>query len=172
MRKFEDYLKVILKHEGGYVNNPNDPGGATKYGISLRFLKDNKIDINTDGRVDSKDIVSITIEEASDIYFRYFWSKMNLEHINNDLLKLHLFDMGVNAGTKSAIKLLQKMIGVTPDGIIGKLTLAAIDSYKGNIVADYASARLSYYHRLTIKNPKLKVFMKGWTNRVNGTRFI
>jgi lysozyme family protein len=172
MRKFEDYLKVILKHEGGLSNHSSDPGGITKYGISLRFLQANNIDINTDGRVDSKDIVSITIEEASDIYLKYFWNKMNLEPIRNDLLKLHLFDMGVNAGTKSAIKILQKMIGVTPDGVIGKMTLAAIDNYKGSIVADYASARLAYYHKLTIRNPKLKVFIKGWTNRVNGTRFI
>ena len=172
MRKFEDYLKVILKHEGGLVDHKSDPGGITKYGISLRFIQRNGIDINTDGRVDSKDIVEITIEEASEIYKTYFWDKMRLEGISNDLLKLHLFDMGVNAGTRTAVILLQKILRVEPDGIIGKRTLAAIDNYKGSLVAEYIVARLNYYHKLTVRNPKLKVFLKGWTNRVKSTVFI
>lgn len=172
MRDFKDYLKVILKHEGGYVNHPSDPGGVTKYGISLRFIQRNNIDINTDGRVDSKDIVEITIEEAAVIYKTYFWDKMRLEGISNDLLKLHLFDMGVNAGTRTAILLLQKMLGVVPDGIIGKNTIKAINNFRENIINAYIVARLEYYHRLTVKNPKLKVFLKGWTNRVKSTYFI
>jgi len=172
MRPFEDFVKVILKHEGGYVDHPNDPGGATKYGISLRFLKSNGIDINVDGRIDKKDIVELTIDEAVQIYRSFFWDKMRLDGISNELLKLHLFDMGVNAGTKTAIKILQRMIGVEADGLIGSKTLAAINAYYGNIVSDYASARMKYYENLTIRNPKLKVFLRGWGNRVNSTKFF
>jgi lysozyme family protein len=96
---------------------------------------------------------------------------MNLGNINNELLKLHLFDMGVNAGTKTAVKILQRMLGIVADGIIGNDTLAHIESYTGNIVADYMSARREYYIRIIEKNPKLSIFRRGWFRRVNTTYF-
>lgn len=172
MKEFKDYLRVILLHEGGYSNHSADPGSHTKYGISLRFLQRNKIDINMDGRIDKKDIVNITVAEASDIYKKYFWDKLRIEGIDNELLKLHLFDMGVNAGNGTAVKLLQKVLGTNQDGVIGKITTAEANSYPGDIVADYAKERLDYYKRITIRNPKMKVFLRGWTNRVNGTKFL
>ena len=64
MRKFEDYLKVILKHEGLYSNHPKDPGSSTMMGISLRFLKMKGIDINNDGDINIKDIKELTVEKA------------------------------------------------------------------------------------------------------------
>lgn len=171
MREFADYVRVVLRHEGGYTNNKSDPGGATNYGISFRFLYKYGIDINNDGEVNVKDITDLTINDAIKLYYNYFWSPMNLGNINNELLKLHLFDMGVNAGTKTAVKILQRMLGTVPDGIIGNNTLNAIQTYKGNIVSDYMSARKEYYIRIIEKNPKLGIFRRGWFRRVNTTYF-
>jgi lysozyme family protein len=158
MKSFGDYLKVILKHEGGYVNDPDDPGGETKYGICKKQFP-------------HLDIKNLTVEQASKIYFESYWLPMNLDKIDNELLKLHLFDMGVNAGTKSAIKLLQEMLGITQDGVIGNITSNSIKSWQGNVVADYINARKGYYLRLVKNKPKLNKFLKGWFNRVNNTKF-
>lgn len=158
MRVFEDYLKVIIKHEGGYVNDPLDPGGETKYGISKRAFP-------------NLDIKNLTVEQASEIYYTKYWLPMNLTNISNELLKLHLFDMGVNAGTKTTIKLLQEMLGIIQDGIIGNNTIEAINDWKRDIASDYADARKGYYLRLVKNKPKLSKFLKGWFNRVNNTKF-
>lgn len=171
MKTFDDYVSVILRHEGGYVNHPNDPGGATNYGISLRFLKGSKIDLNKDGIVDLKDIRSLTKQQASGIYLKYFWQRMRIDGIENELLKLHLFDMGINAGTGTAVKILQRMVGVGDDGIIGKRTLQAIVDYPGEIVEAYKKARKVHYLKLIKRNPKLSVFKNGWFNRVDSTKF-
>ena len=158
MKNFNDYLKVILKHEGGYVNNPKDPGGETKYGISKRAFP-------------GLNIKELTVEDASAIYYHNYWIKLNLTNIKNEELKLHIFDMAVNAGIKPAIKLLQSILGTTQDGVLGPLSEAKINTYQGDIVEEYKKARIDYYKQLIVKNPKLKVFEKGWINRVNNTKF-
>jgi lysozyme family protein len=175
MRPFSDYLSVILKHEGGLVNNPNDPGGITNYGISLMFLKGISLpmaDIDHDGDVDADDIRKMTTSSASNLYKAYFWDKTNIESVNNELLRLQLFDMGVNAGNKTAIKLLQILLQTVSDGIIGPATLSRIKSYSGDIVFDYAKTRKNYYTNLTVQKQNLKEFLKGWINRVNTTNFL
>lgn len=174
MREFKDYMKVILKHEGLYVNHKSDPGGATNMGISLRFIKMKGIDINNDGEINIKDIKDLTLEKATELYFKYFWVPMRLHYVDNELLKLHLFDMGINAGTRTAVKILQQMLGLPEkeqDGILGKVTAGKISKYKGDVVADYINARKSYYIKIINRNPKLKVFKKGWFNRVDSTYF-
>ena len=156
MREFNDYLKVILRHEGGYVNNPSDPGGETKYGICKRQYPD-------------LDIKNLTIEEASKIYYTDYWLKLNLDGIDDEDLKLQMFDMGVNAGIKTAIKLLQHILEVIEDGIIGPITISKTNSE--NITDEYKNTRINYYNKLVENNPKLKVFIKGWISRVNSTKF-
>lgn len=171
MKTFQDYIKIILKHEGGYSNHSADPGGSTKYGISFKFLKSYGIDINNDGEINIKDIKELTLEEATQLYFIHFWKPMRLHYIDNEDLKLHLFDMGVNAGTRTAVKILQRMLGVGIDGIIGKNTAKAVIDYGESVVIDYANARKKYYIDIIKRNPKLKVFKKGWFNRVDSTKF-
>lgn len=174
MRKFEDYLKVIFKHEGGLVDNPADPGGPTNMGISLMFLKGLPLsiaDIDHDGDIDGDDIRKLTKEEAGELYRKYFWDKMNLAYIQDESLKLHLFDMGVNAGNKTAVKLLQNILIVPADGILGKTTANAVNNYDGDLLADYIRIRKEYYMLLVKNKPSLKIFLKGWLYRVHTCKF-
>jgi len=158
MREFDDYLDIILKHEGGYVNDPNDPGGETKYGISARAFP-------------TLDIKNLTVSGARKIYYEHYWLPMKLDHIVNEELKLHLFDMGVNAGIKKAVMLLQTLLNQTVDGVIGNNTLKALINYPQDIVKDYKIARKAYYDKIITKNPKLAKFKKGWYRRVDTTEF-
>jgi lysozyme family protein len=156
MKQFNDYLKVILKHEGGYVNNSSDPGGETNYGISKRSYP-------------GLDIKNITTEDASNIYYNDYWVKLNIDKISNEDLKLHIFDMSVNAGIKVAVKLLQSIVKTTQDGIVGSITLSKVNNE--DLVDKYKESRINYYNNLVDKNPKLSIFLKGWISRVNTTKF-
>lgn len=174
MREFNDYFKIILEHEGGFVNHPADPGGATKYGVSLLFLKDTALidgDIDRDGDIDQDDIIALTIEDSERIYKKFFWDRLHLEGLDLELLKLHLFDHGVNAGTRTAVKLLQKVLGIEDDGSLGPTTTRIANRYIGDLVEKYKTARQNYYLLLIDKNPKLEVFKKGWLNRIETTKF-
>jgi lysozyme family protein len=155
MTKFEKCIPIILRHEGGYVNHPNDPGGETKYGISKRaFPKEN--------------IKNLTVERAKEIYKKNYWDRMNLEGIENLQLALHVFDHGVNAGPRTSIRMLQRAAGVKPDGVIGPITLNAVN--RQSLTDKFEQARIQYYIRIAEKRPKLKVFIKGWINRVSTTK--
>ena len=178
MTLFDKCLPVILNHEGGYSNHPNDSGSHTNYGISLRFLKSTGLedgDIDCDGDIDVEDIKALTTSKAAKLYYKYFWKKANLDVIPNDILALHVFDMGVNAGTKTAVKLLQKCLGFVGDdidGIIGRQTAAAINSTNITVLVNsYIRERYAYYDAIIKRNPKLSVFRKGWRLRVATTSF-
>ena len=155
---FNRCIEVVLESEGGYVNHPNDPGGETNMGIT----KMNYPNLN---------IKNLTRNHAIEIYFRDYWSKMNLLDINNEELILHLFDMGVNAGTKRAIMLVQRIVGAKVDGIIGNETVTKINCYSEDLVYLYKQERKKYYSSLARRKPQLQVFLKGWMNRIDNTHF-
>jgi len=165
---FENYLKVILLHEGGLSNHPKDKGLITKYGVSLRFLRKQGIDIDKDGDIDADDILGLTVHQAGVIYKQYFFEPLHA--LPDGLLKLHVFDMGVNAGTRRAIKLLQYTLGVEQDGVIGKQTLKALLS-DSKAVEKYIKARIAFYNSLVESNSDLSVFLRGWLRRVKTTTF-
>jgi lysozyme family protein len=172
--KFEDAIGQTLKNEGGLSNNKNDPGGITKYGISLRFLQENGIDINKDGSINGKDVNDITVPEAISIYKMYFWEKSKIFLIDNQKLANKVFDLSVNMGGKQAIKLLQEAINIhvmphlVEDGIIGLKTLKGIDSVSIDVLmADYRLCAKLFYERLVAKNPNCKVFLDGWLKRAS-----
>lgn len=169
MKKFEDYLNVILKQEGGdkYHEVEGDPGGATRFGISLRFYRTIKPDATKD------DIRNLTYPEASEIYKKYFYNAVNLPSIENELLRLHVFSHGVNRGMAKAIKLLQKIVGAEPTGNLGKTTAMMVNSERDQpgLVQGYAAARKVDYEKVVANNPTLKKFLMGWFNRVDSTKF-
>ena len=145
---FDDAFQQLIGNEGGYVNNPKDPGGETKYGISKRGYP-------------NEDIVDMTLARAKVIYLLDYWTPAGCEMVIDDL-RFDLFDMAVNQGVKTAIRALQMVIGVTQDGIIGPDTLAAIYACHGNLIARFNGARLLHYTVL----PGWEQFGRGWANRI------
>lgn len=151
-------IDIILKNEGGYVNHPNDPGGETNFGIAKKFYPD-------------LDIKNLTHNQAIEIYHLDYWDKMNLLGINNENLVLHLFDMGVNAGIKTAIKMIQRIVGAKADGSIGPITTGLINDYPEDLAELYKAERKKYYSNLARRKPDLQVFLNGWLNRIENTHF-
>jgi len=149
-------MEVIFKHEGGYVNNPNDWGGETNYGIAKRFFPD-------------VDIKNLTQEGAKEIYYQWYWQPMKLTGIYSPDSILEIFDMGVNAGKVNAIRMAQRVVNATPDGKMGPMTTKSINNLP-DFVKRYKQARVEYYMRIALKRNN-KVFLKGWLNRVSSCRF-
>ena len=119
MDLFNKIIPVILKSEGGYQQDPDDLGNwtgpnktgllkGTKYGICARYFPD-------------IDIVNLTLKQAEQIYFDNYWKPMNLKGIRNQELVLHIFDHGVNAGKRTAIRMIQRIVYTGPDGIVVNL---------------------------------------------------
>jgi lysozyme family protein len=155
---FARCIEIILRNEGGYVNDPSDPGGETNMGLCKRNYPD-------------LDIKQLTRNQAIEIYFRDYWFPMNLHGIANELAILELFDMGVNAGIRTAIKLAQKLVGAFADGTIGPETEGMINDFPADFVELYKCNRKMYYLALVKRKPELGKFLKGWLSRVNNCKF-
>lgn len=170
--RFYKLLPVILKNEGGFVNDKDDKGGATKLGVSLRFLQkagDLDFDLDGDGDIDIDDIRLITSDDAKNIYREYFYDPLQLDKLNNEKLALQVFDHSVNAGKKAAVKILQRLCGSKVDGVIGPKTIAAANTFLDNIALRYADARKEWYLDLIEQKPEFVKYQAGWIKRVNDT---
>ena len=116
---FDKCLELILHHEGGYVNHPQDPGGETNLGVTKRVYEDFG---------GTKSMKELTVEDVTPIYKKNYWDRVKGDQLPVGL-DLCLFDFGVNAGTGRAAKKLQAMIGTVVDGGIGPNTLAKLNDY-------------------------------------------
>lgn len=150
---FPACLDEILAHEGGYVNHPSDPGGETNMGISKRSYP-------------RENIRGMTRQRAGEIYRRDFWKPVRGDDLPPGL-DLVAFDPAVNSGVSRGAKWLQQALGVTPDGKIGPVTLAAADKADPLVVIDRAcDLRLAWLQTLPIWG----TFGKGWARRVESIR--
>jgi len=180
MSRFEFAIETVLAHEGGFVDNPHDPGGATNYGVSLRWLKsvgdsdgdgfmDGDLDFDGDG--EHFDIRQMQREDAEDFYFQHWWNKHGYASIAAQVVATKVFDLAVNMGAKQAHKCLQRAVHATgvelnDDGIIGPKTLEAINGAdQWQLVAALRSEAAGFYRQLPISKPSLKQFLRGWLKR-------
>lgn len=108
MKSVEEIAAEIVVREGGYVNDPDDPGGATKYGVTLATMRRLGLDLTRDGRVDLGDLKALTRDEAARVFLEHYFRKPGLGDLPQ-ALHASLFDMYVNAGT-NAVKILQRLI--------------------------------------------------------------
>ena len=151
MSHFDKAILAVLKHEGGYVNNPNDPGGETRYGICKRSYP--KVDIK-----------NLTQAEAIEIYRRDFWNP-KYERMPYEIAA-KVFDIAVNMGQRQAHKLLQRAVNVVDDGIIGGKTIAAVMAMSIGALLDNITIEQIKYYKAVVKNrPTSSIFMAGWINR-------
>lgn len=156
---FERALPLVLKHEGGYVDHPNDPGGATNLGVTIGTLS------SWLGRPATKaEVKALTRATVAPIYRKNYWAAIRGDELPAGL-DYAVFDFAVNSGPKRAAMALQRAVGVADDGVIGSITLAnvanrPVDATIERIMAD----RMTFLRRLST----WATFGKGWTARCNG----
>jgi len=163
---FYQALPVTLRFEGGYANHPNDPGGATMRGVTQAtydaFRRQHGKDV--------RDVRGITDAEVELIYHAHYWVPAKCDALPWPASMCH-FDAAVNHGVAGAAKILQRAVGVTPDGIIGPKTLAAVGATPMPLLCGrLLFERLDYYERITFANRRLAVFLLAWLSRVNALR--
>lgn len=160
---FDKVRPLLLQHEGGYVDHPDDPGGATNHGITIGTLSAWR-----GKRASKEDVKNLTVDEAIAIYRAQYWDTVR----GDDLLPgvdYAVYDYAVNSGPAKAASDLQRVVGAPVDGIIGAVTLDRMwkcGKTAGQIVDELCDRRLAYMKRL--KN--WRTFKRGWTARVAGVR--
>ncbi len=156
----------MLQWEGGYVNHPNDPGGATNKGVTFRVYDAwrRSQDLPT------QDVRRISDAEVKAIYRRDYWLAARCDRLPPALATAQ-FDTAVNMGVGRAARLLQRAAGVEQDGKVGDGTLAAVAAGDaGELAIRHCDAREATYRSLAANNPRLQVFLRGWLNRLNALR--
>lgn len=151
-------LKEVLKHEGGYVNHPADPGGATNKGVTQATYDAYR---RSKGLITRKTVKLISDEEVADIYKSRYWDAVKGDALPAGV-DYAVFDYGVNSGPTKAAKGLQKALGLTQDGIIGPRTLAAAQEDPESVIKKLCADRLAFLKRLKT----WPTFGKGWERRV------
>lgn len=155
-------LAFVLEQEGGYVNDPDDPGGATNRGITLQTLRDWR----KDQSLGPDDVKRLTHEETASIYHANYWLGGGCDRLMPKLALAH-FDACVNMGTRRATRMLQRILNVPADGIIGPQTeSAARNMDEEKAIQEYLKVRASYYKRLAHLRPSSAKFLKGWLARL------
>lgn len=167
MRRVEDIAKEIIAREGGYVNDPDDPGGATKYGVTIHTLRRLNMDLDRNGRVDAADVKQLTRDDAQQVFIQHYFQKPKISQLPQ-VLQASVFDMYVNSGS-NAVKILQQLLcdmgqEIEVDGGIGPQTIHAA-KISGQIAPDhiadaYGIARRNYYYRLADARPKSRKYAR------------
>jgi lysozyme family protein len=155
---FADAVERVLEHEGGWVDDPDDEGGETRYGISAASYPD-------------EDIANMTRERARALYRWDYWEKIKVEMLPPGI-RGTVFDMAVNAGPSRAVSLLQSALGslqraeVSVDGVMGPQTAqAAATVHPETLLHAYTARRADYYLGLGAARPRLRKFQRGWLRR-------
>lgn len=163
---FEEALALVLKAEGGYVNNPNDKGGETNKGIIQRVYDKYR----TNKSLPLQSVRYISNDEVKEIYHDSYWMPGKCEEMTYGVAILH-FDSCVNCGIKQSAKFLQRAVKCADDGIVGTQTIEAVHQYvkvysEPVLINAYLNQRSEFYYYLIDKDPSQRVFIKGWQNRL------
>jgi lysozyme family protein len=179
MKTVAEIAREIVAREGGFVNDPDDPGGATNYGVTIGTMQRLGLDLTGDGRVSEADVRALTAAQAEDIFIKHYFEAANLAALPAPL-HATVFDMYVNAGG-GAIRILQKLLNemgqdVAVDGVLGPQTVRAAeaaDAAAPDHLADaYGIARRNYYYALADARPASRKYARrsdggkgGWIRR-------
>ncbi|AHD09399.1 holin-associated N-acetylmuramidase [Phaeobacter gallaeciensis] len=167
MQDIKAIAQEIVAREGGYVDDPDDPGGATKHGVTLGALQRLGMDLTRDGRIDKADVAAVSQAQAVDLYIRHYFNKPRIAALP-EMLHPSVFDMYVNAGA-NAVRILQRLLvqmgyELAVDGRIGPKTAgAARAAAKVGRVAlrdAYGVARRNYYFRIADRRPASRKYAR------------
>ncbi len=169
----------IVVREGGFVNDPDDPGGATNFGVTIHTMRWLGLDLTGDGTVDEADVRAMTRPRAVDIFIRYYFERPRVAQLPK-VLHASVFDMYVNAGA-NAVRILQRLLvgmghAISVDGVIGPQTtqasLLAYENAPDHLADAYGIARRNYYYALADARPASRKFARrrdggkgGWIKR-------
>ncbi|NNE53298.1 MAG: peptidoglycan-binding protein [Sulfitobacter sp.] len=179
MQSVRDIAEEIVGREGGYVNDPDDPGGATKFGVTIHTMRRLGLDLNRDGRVDARDVKQLSRAQAVDIFIEHYFERPRIGDLPEPL-QATVFDMYVNAGG-NAVRILQRLLvdmgyPVTVDGALGPQSIAAtakaMTAAPDHMIDAYGIARRNYYFRLADRRPASRKYARtrrggkgGWIRR-------
>jgi len=171
MANFELFLPLLLQHEGGFVDDPLDPGGATNKGVTFTtFCSCSTTLLGVDPTLNN--LKSLTDQQAGKIYRADYWNKVCGDEIQSQNLANIVCDFYVNS-PEAAAKLLQTILNqlgasLTVDGCIGPATIRALGAVDENeVYRRYKAGRIAFYRNLVQENPSMSKFLNGWLNRVN-----
>jgi len=175
MRSVRSLAEEIVAREGGYVNDPDDPGGATNHGVTIGTLRRLGLDLTGDGRVNTADVRKLTRAQAVEIFIEHYWRRPGIDRLPEDLQPA-VFDMYVNAGA-NAVRILQRLLTrlgrpCADDGVIGPRTVAEAFGAGPGLAEAYAIARRDYYYALADARPASRKYARrrdggkgGWITR-------
>ncbi|WP_434286630.1 holin-associated N-acetylmuramidase [Celeribacter sp. SCSIO 80788] len=179
MKTVQQIAMEIVAREGGYVNDPDDPGGATKYGVTLGTMQRIGLDLDGNGRINEADVKRLTRDKARDIFVEHYFKGPRIDELP-PVLQASVFDMYVNTGA-NAVRILQRLFNdmgqrIAIDGAVGPQTIEAAfiaQSLAPNYLADaYGIARRNYYYALADRRPGSRKYAKrrdggkgGWITR-------
>jgi lysozyme family protein len=179
MQTVTNIARDIVAREGGFVNDADDPGGATNYGVTVHTMRRLGLDLTADGRIDADDVKVLTRAHAVSIFVEHYFKRPKIDKLPQPL-QASVFDMYVNAGPR-AVKILQRLmcdmrIDVTADGIIGPQTITAarqaLDAAPDHFVDAYGIGRRNYYYDLAARRPASRKYARsrnggkgGWIRR-------
>ena len=167
MKTVAELAQEIVAREGGFVNDPDDPGGATNHGVTIHTMRRLGIDVTGDARIDEADVRRLTAAQAVDIYIEHYFNRTGLGALP-ETLQPSVFDMYVNAGG-NAVKVLQRLLlqmgyPCDPDGQIGPQTIKAAqlayDAAPGHLADAYGIARRNYYYALADARPASRKYAR------------
>lgn len=179
MQTVQQIAQAIVRREGGFVNDPDDPGGATNHGVTIHTMRRLGLDLTGDGVVDVDDVRAVDADTAAQVFMEHYFARPKIDALPMPL-QASVFDMYVNAGN-NAVKILQRLfnemrITTVVDGLIGPQTIAAADAAfaaaPAHLVDAYGIARRNYYYSLADARPASRKYARrrdggkgGWITR-------
>lgn len=162
----------ILSFEGGFVNHPNDKGGATNKGVTISTWRSVGYDKDGDGDIDVDDLKLLTDKDVVDRVLKpHYWNRWKADKIKSQSIANTLVDWCWGSGAK-AITITQQLLGVKADGIVGNVTLNAINSADAKTLFNrILYRRLVFVQNIVKNNASQAVFLKGWQRRINAIKF-
>lgn len=183
MANFDEAIQVVLKHEGGLVDDKDDVGGITNYGISLSYLEKERlsgkmmdeIDFNRNDYIDSEDIRHLPLEAAKSVYKTFWWNRYGYSLIEDQELATCIFDIAINIGPRRCHVIFQEAINhfltgmkIKEDGLLGKITLSKANGMSSSALLSVFKTMVGdFYKEKCRENPNRAKYLRGWLNRLD-----